>query len=45
MVLTSSERPVMTRITDFFVFIWGLFYLFFASIFSSTKSVNADSQN
>ena len=45
MVLTSDERPITTRITDFLVFLWGLAYLFFASIFTSNKSVNAESQN
>ena len=45
MVLTSDKRPITTRITDFLVFLWGLAYLFFASIFTSNKSVNAESQN
>ena len=45
MVLTNDERPMTTRITDFLVFLWGLAYLFFASIFTSNRSVNAESQN
>ena len=45
MVRTSQELPITERITNFFVMLWGLIYLFFASIFSSPKANNADSQN
>ena len=35
----------MDRISGLFVFIWGLIYLFFATIFSNPKANDFDSQN
>jgi len=39
MVRTHADVPIMTRISNFFLYIWSLIYLFFATIFSDPKTL------
>ena len=45
MVQTKSDLGIFDRVTGFFVFLWGLIYLFFASILSNPKANTFESQN
>ena len=45
MVQTKSDLGIVDRISGFFVFVWGLIYLFFSSILSNPKGNNFESQN
>jgi hypothetical protein len=45
MVKTVNELPITTRLTNFLVYLWGLIYLFFASIFSDPSKRMVDRQN
>ena len=41
MVLTSSTTGFTNRISNFFFWIWGMIYLFFATIMSSKEGQDA----
>ena len=45
MVQTKSDLAITDRISGFFVFLWGLIYLFFSSILSNPKANTFESQN
>ena len=45
MVQTSSTSPIGSRISNFFMWVWSLIYLFFATILPDPKQVNVDSRS
>ena len=44
MVQTSNQIPITDRISNFLIWVWGLIYLFFATIFSDPKKMNVNSR-
>ena len=42
MVLTSGTSPITSRISNFFMWLFGLIYLFFATIFSDPSKMNVN---
>ena len=40
MVQTSGTSPITDRISNFFMWLWGLLYLFFATIFMDPKKMD-----
>ena len=40
MVLTNNDVGVGDRFSNFFVWLWGLIYLFFSTIFSDPSKAN-----
>ena len=45
MVLTSGEASYYNRLSNFFVWLWGLIYLFFSTIFTDHKKLGHTSVN
>jgi len=45
MVYTKNNTPICMRLKDFFFSIYGLIYLFFASIFADPKLMNPNGSN
>ena len=45
MVKTVNELPVTTRFVNFLVYLWGLIYLFFASIFMEPSQIMVERNN
>ena len=44
MVLTNNEVSVRSRFENFFVWLWGILYLFFATIFTDPSKANTGQQ-
>ena len=44
MVQTSSTTSVVNRVSNFFFWLWGLIYLFFATIFTDPKAQKGNGQ-
>ena len=42
MVQTSSTAGLVNRVQNFFFWLWGLIYLFFATIFTDHKKLGAN---
>ena len=45
MVLTSGEASISNRLSNFFIWLWGLIYLFFSTIFTDHKKLGHTSVN
>ena len=45
MVLTTGDLPFSTRLINLLVYIWGLIYLFFASIFMEPSQMMVERNN
>ena len=45
MVQTSNTAPITDRISNFLMWVWGLIYLFFATIFTDPKKMNINSRS
>ena len=43
MVLTNNDVSVRSRFENFFVWLWGMLYLFFATIFTDPSKANKSS--
>ena len=45
MVLTSGETSIQNRFSNFVIWLWGLIYLFFSTIFTDHKKLGHNSVN
>ena len=45
MVLTSGETSIKNRFSNFLVWLWGLIYLFFSTIFTDHKKLGHNNIN
>ena len=45
MVLTSGTTSISNRMTNFFMWFWGLIYLFFSTIFTDHKQLGHNNRS